>query len=113
MGNNTPGQATILSATLTQHGHFWQAGTYRYDIVLDVRPGGGAAPFRAQLLNQRIYQNAPKAGTVVAVTVRTGTQDVTLIWKGDPNLDLNAWRDQRRALQEQQRLNALNSPPDL
>jgi hypothetical protein len=90
-----PGRAAVLIATVSS-GKWFQSAGNRYDFVLDVRPGDGSPTFRAELINQRIYQSTPSAGTDVAVEIDPGTHNVTLLWKGDPNLDLNAWRDQRK-----------------
>ncbi|MGI8336531.1 hypothetical protein ACRYCC_41875 [Actinomadura scrupuli] len=107
MSTPLPGRATVLAATVAS-GKWYQSGKFRYDFVLDVRPGDGGAPFRVQLLNVRIYQAAPQPGIEVAVEIVPGTQEVTLLWKDDPNLDLNAWRRQRELRDEQIRLAALN-----
>jgi hypothetical protein len=89
-----PGRATVLVATVNS-GKWFQSGSNRFDFVLDVHPGDGSPGFRTELVNERIYQAKPKAGIDVAVEIAAGTQDVTLLWKGDPNLDLDAWRAQR------------------
>lgn len=94
MSSKISGRATVLAATVSS-GKWFQSGTNRYNFVLDVRPGDGSPTFRTQLSNVRIYQAKPAAGIDVAVEVESGTREVTLLWKGDPNLDMDAWRAQR------------------
>jgi hypothetical protein len=107
MSTPVPGRATVLAATVST-GKWYQSGKFRYDFVLAVRPSDGSAEFRVQLLNVRIYQATPKVGLEVAVEIVPGTQEVTLLWKNDPNLDLDAWRRQREHRDEQTRLAALH-----
>lgn len=107
MSTALPGRATVLAATVAS-GKWYQSGKFRYDFVLDVRPGDGGDPFRVQVLNVRIYQATPRVGIEVAVEIVPGTQEVTILWKDDPNLDLNAWRRQRELRDERIRLAALD-----
>jgi hypothetical protein len=39
------------------------------------------------------------------------SREVTILWRGDPNLDMDAWRAQRKSRDEQARNDALNGPP--
>jgi hypothetical protein len=101
-----PGRATVLVATVSS-GKWFQSGSNRFDLVLDVRPGDGSPGFRTELVNQRIYQAKPQPGIDVAVEIAPGSREVTLLWKGDPNLDLDAWRSQREQGDRQAREAAL------
>jgi hypothetical protein len=102
-----PGQATVLAATQTGHSRWYQSAANRYDFALDVRADDGSVAFRTQLLNVRIYQNAPKPGTEMRVEIGPGDNTVTILWKGDPNLDLDAWRAQRAEHDQQTQRAAL------
>src|SRR3954453_779642 len=95
MSSAISGRATVLVATVNS-GKWFQSGANRFDFVLDVRPDDGSAPFRAELMNQRIYHNKPAVGIDVGVEIDPSSRAVTLSWKGDPNLDMDAWRDQRK-----------------
>jgi hypothetical protein len=106
MSHVSTGRATVLSATVAS-GKWYQSGTSRFDFVVDVRPDDGSAGFRAEVTNLRIYQPKPEPGIDVAVQFDTQSHDVTILWRGDPNLDMDAWRAERKAHDEQQRLAAL------
>jgi hypothetical protein len=95
MSSPIPGRATVLVATVNS-GKWFQSGAHRFDFVLDVRPSDGSGNFRAELLNQRVYHDTPAIGIDVGVEIDSATRAVTLKWRGDPNLDLDAWRDQRK-----------------
>jgi hypothetical protein len=96
-----------LAATVSS-GKWYQSGKFRFDFVLEVRSSDGSPSFRVELLNVRIYQATPKVGIEVAVEVVPGTHDVTILWKHDPNLDMDAWRKQRDDRDAQTRRDALN-----
>jgi hypothetical protein len=100
------GRATLLVATVAS-GKWFQSGTNRFDFVLEVRPDDGSPSFRAQVSNLRIYQAKAQPGIDVAVEFDPVRHDVTILWRGDPNLDMDAWRTERQSHDEQQRLDAL------
>jgi hypothetical protein len=92
-------------------GKWFQSGTNRYDFVVEVHPDDGSAAFRAEVSNLRVYQATPKPGIDVAVEFDPASREVTILWRGDPNLDQDAWRAKRKADSEQLRLDALREPP--
>lgn len=94
------GRATVLVATVAS-GKWFQSGTNRFDFVLEVRPDDGSDSFRAQVTNLRIYQPTPQPGIDVAVEFEPVSHKVRILWRGDPNLDMDAWRAQRKSQAEQ------------
>lgn len=74
-----------------------------YDVVLDVFPATGPA-FRAGLVAVELGPMLPAIGSTVRVALRHDGDDVidvVLTWRGDPNLDLDAHRQQVARLAEQ------------
>jgi hypothetical protein len=110
MGRAATGRATVLLATVST-GKWFQSGTNRFDFVLEVRPDDGSPAFRAEVANLRVYQPRPKPGIDVAVEFDPKSREVTILWRGDPNLDMDAWRAQRKGRDEQARNDALDGPP--
>jgi hypothetical protein len=110
MSKAATGRATVLVATVCT-GAWYQSGTDRYDFVVEVHPDDGSAAFRAEVSNLRVYQAIPKPGIEVAVEFDPHSRKVTILWRGDPNLDMDAWRARRKADADAQRLDALRQPP--
>ncbi len=106
----TPGRATVLVATVCT-GKWYQSGTDRYDFVVEVHPDDGSSTFRAEVPNLRIYGGKPKPGIDVAVEFDPATREVTMLWRGDPNFDMDAWRAKRKTDSDQLRRDALREPP--
>jgi hypothetical protein len=109
MSAKATGRATVLLATVAT-GKWYQSGTNRFDFVVEVRPDDGSPAFRAEVPNLRIYQAKPQPGIDVAVEYDAGSHEVTILWRGDPNLDMDAWRDQRKTDSDQERQALLRQP---
>jgi hypothetical protein len=109
MSETISGRATVLAATVCS-GKWYQSGTNRYDFVLEVRPDRGQPTFRTEVANVRIYQAQPPVGTDVAVEIDAASREVRILWRGDPNLDMDAWRSARKQHDEQQRRDLLRGP---
>lgn len=110
MSKAATGRATVLVATVST-GKWFQSGTNRFDFVLEVRPADGGPSFRAEVSNLRVYQPSPKLGIDVAVEFDPDSHAVTILWRGDPNLDMDAWRAQRKSRDDQARNDAVKERP--
>ena len=86
----------------------------RYDVVLDVLPDDRqhGVPQRVQLVDVTLGQMLPMIGSSVTVrVVEPGAAEpgaveprtVEIVWRGDPNLDVDAHRGQIAALAESAR----------
>lgn len=101
MPTSTAGEtrATVLSSNVN-HGSR-SAAAQRYDVVLDLADPGEPTR-RIHLVGIALGPMLPVIGSSVAVAV-SATGDVEIVWRGDPNLDLDAHRAQLADMAEMAR----------
>jgi hypothetical protein len=93
-------RATVVSSNVNPGSR--AAHTERYDVELDVLVSG-ASPRRVQLVDIALGPMLPIIGSTVAVIV-SPSGDVEILWRGDPNLDLDAHRRELADMAEAVRL---------
>jgi len=74
----------------------------RYDVVLDVFAGPGD-PTRVQLVDVTLGPMLPMIGSTLTVRLVADSDPrdgVEILWRGDPNLDVDAHRQQLADLAE-------------
>ena len=106
--------ATVVSCSDANHNMSWDSGGYhyrKYDLVLDVYPAGGLAPFRAGAEHSFAMFLSPNPGDQLKARCNPEQQTVAIDTDDDPRFDAKLHHQVATAQREAEHAQDLAAPP--
>ncbi len=106
--------ATVVSCSDANHTMSWETGGYRYskyDLVIDVYPGGGLAPFRVAAEHSFAIFLSPNVGDQLKARCNPEQQTVEIDTDDDPRFDAKLHRHAAKTQRESELRQDLAATP--